>query len=260
MKKHENYKELIWMLAKTDFKLRYQGSFLGYIWAVLQPLLLFLVLNAVFSGTLGSGARGGGVPFYSLQLLVALMMYTFFSDGTGAGLNALRSKAQLVTKIYVPRWSIIVASTIQSLMVFMANILVIIAFFAWYHFVPSFLSVFVFLFFIFVMYVVILSFSLIAAPLLLYFRDLTMIWQVVLRVIFYIMPILYPLSMLPEWTHKFILLNPIAFIIHFTKESMFAGRYADGWQYVIFMSVVVAFFAFSVWVYRKIIVNVAEKV
>ncbi|MDA3815120.1 MAG: ABC transporter permease, partial [Patescibacteria group bacterium] len=46
------------MLAKTDFKLRYQGSFLGYIWAVLQPLLLFLVLNFVFSGVFGGGGNG----------------------------------------------------------------------------------------------------------------------------------------------------------------------------------------------------------
>jgi ABC-2 type transport system permease protein len=233
---------------------------LGYIWAVLQPLLLFLVLNAVFSGVFGTGARGGGVPFYSLQLLVALMIYTFFSEGTNGGLNALKSKSQLVTKIYVPRWSMIVASTIQSSMVFMANILVIIGFFAWYHFIPSFLSVLTFLFFILMRYVIMLSFSLIAAPLMLYFKDLVMIWQVVLRIMFYAMPILFPLSILPAWSHKIILLNPIAFIIHFTKESMFAGHYADKWQYAMFMFTVLAFLALSIWVYRKIIVNVAEKV
>ncbi len=259
-KKHENYKELVWMLAKTDFKLRYQGSFLGYVWAILQPLLLFLVLNLVFSGVFGTGARGGGVPFYSLQLLVALMLFTFFSEGTNAGLNSLKSKAQLVTKIYVPRWSIIIAATIQSLMVFVANILVIIAFFAWYHFIPSVSAIIVFLFFIFMLYVVILSFSLIAGPLLLYFRDLKMIWQVALRVMFYLTPILYPLQLLPEWTHKIALLNPLAFVIHFAKESMFAGHYPDGWQYVMFAAVVSSFFVFSIWAYRKIIVNVAEKV
>lgn len=259
-KEHENYKELIWMLAKTDFKLRYQGSFLGYVWAILQPLLLFMVLNFVFSGVFGPGKRGGGVPFYSLQLLVAFMLYTFFSEGTSAGLNSLKSKAQLITKIYVPRWSLIVASTIQSLMVFVTNLIVIVIFFSWYHFAPSFHSVLVFLGFVFMMYVIILSFSLIAAPLLLYFRDLSMIWQVLLRIIFYTMPILYPLSTLPQWTHKFVLLNPIAFIIHFTKESMFSGRYAEAWQYAIFTALVFSFFIISVYIYRKVIASVAEKV
>ncbi|MFA7466434.1 MAG: ABC transporter permease [Parcubacteria group bacterium] len=260
MKQHENYKELIWMLAKTDFKLRYQGSFLGYVWAVLQPLLLFLVLNFVFSGVFGGGAKGGGEPFYSLQLLVAIMLYTFFSEGTSAGLNALKSKSALVTKIYVPRWAIIIASTIQSFMVFAANILVIIVFFAWYHFIPSLYSFGLFIFFAFVMYFVILGFSLIVAPALLYFRDLQMIWQVALRVMFYATPILYPLTMLPAWTHKIILLNPVAFIIHFTKESMFKDRFADAWQYTTFIGLVAIFLFFSIWAYRKLIVNVAEKV
>lgn len=260
MKKHENYKELIWMLAKTGFKLRYQGSFLGYIWAVLQPLLLFLVLNAVFSGVFGTGARGEGVPYYSLQLLVALMLYTFFSEGTNGGLNALKGKAQLVTKIYVPRWALILASTLQNLMVFGANVLVIIGFFAWYRYVPSLQSALVFLFFVVMLYVIILTFSLIAAPLLFYFKDLTMIWQVVLRILFYTMPILYPLSTLPQWVHKFLLLNPVAFIIHFTKESMFAGHYPELWQFAMFLVVVMISFAISIWVYKKLVVNVAEKI
>ena len=74
-KKHENYKELIWMLAKTDFKLRYQNSVLGYVWAVLQPLLLFGVLNFVFSSVFN---RGGSIKYYTLQLLVSIILYTFF--------------------------------------------------------------------------------------------------------------------------------------------------------------------------------------
>lgn len=256
---HMNYKELIWMLAKTDFKLRYQGSVLGYVWAILQPLLLFLVLNFVFSGMFGAGARGGDT-YYSLQLLVALMLFTFFSEGTGAGLNSLKGKAQLVTKIYVPRWTIIIASTIQSLLVFLANVVVIIMFFMWYKFIPSPLSIVTFIFVVIMMYLVIVAFSLIAAPLVLYFKDLTMIWQVVLRIMFYATPILYPLSLLPEWSHKALLLNPVAFIIHFTKESMFKSHYMDSIQFVLFVVIVSLFLIFSVWLYKKIIINVAEKV
>ena len=111
---HENYKELIWMLAKTDFKLRYHGSALGYVWAILKPLLMFTILNFVFSELFNS--RGNGIPHYSLQLLVAIILFNFFSEGTSAGMNSLLTKSQLVTKIYVPRWTIIVAATINSAM------------------------------------------------------------------------------------------------------------------------------------------------
>ncbi len=260
LQEHENYKELIWMLAKTDFKLRYQGSALGYVWAILQPLLLFLVLAAVFSGVFGTGARGGGIENYSLQLLVALMLFTFFSEGTNAGMNALKSKAQLVTKIYVPRWSIILASTINTGMVFLMNIVVIVAFFIGFQFMPSMMSIGLSIMFAIALYILILSFSLIAAPLLLYLRDVAMIWQVALRIMFYTLPILYPLTMLPEWTHKWILLNPVAFIIHFTKESMFNNHYPDLIQTALFIGVIIAFFVFSIWVYKKLITNVAEKV
>jgi ABC-2 type transport system permease protein len=258
LKEHENYKELIWMLAKMDFKLRYQGSFLGYVWAILQPLLMFIVLAVVFSGMFGP--RGGGSEYYTLGLLVALMLFTFFSDGTNAGMNSLQSKAQLVTKIYVPRWSIILASTVNTGMIFVMNIIVIIVFFVFYQFVPSLASVGLFFLFSIAMYVLILSFSLLAAPLLFHFRDIAMIWSVVLRVMFYIVPIIYPLDVLPAWSHKLVLLNPVAFIIHFTKQSMFEGHYPDWHQTVIFIGVIMAFFAFSVWAYRKLIPSVAEKI
>jgi ABC-type polysaccharide/polyol phosphate export permease len=260
LREHENYKELIWVLAKTDFKLRYQGSVLGYIWAILQPLFMFLVLAAVFGGIFGNTGRGDGVSYYPLQLLVGLMLFTFFSEGTNAGMNVLKNKSQLVTKIYVPRWSLIIASTINNSLIFLMNLIVIILFFVGFRFLPSFDAIMLFFVFAFALYFVILSFSLIAAPLVLYFRDIAMIWSVILRVMFYTVPIIYPLEILPVWTHKIILLNPLAFTVHFAKESMFNGHYPDVWQSIVFVGSVVIFFVFSVFVYKKLIRNVAEKV
>lgn len=259
LKKHENYKELIWVLAKTDFKLRYQDSFLGYIWAILQPLLMFLVLALVFGGLFATG-RGEGMENYSLQLLTALMLFTFFSEGTGSGMSSLQSKSQLVTKIYVPRWSIILASTVNTGMIFLMNVIVVILFFIGFQFMPSISAIFLTIGFSIMLYFVILSFSLITAPLLLYFRDVAMIWDVALRIMFYTLPIIYPLAMLPAWTHKIILLNPIAFIIHFSKEALFNNHYPDLIQLVIFVVSVIVFFVFSLWMYNKLIRNVAEKV
>jgi len=258
LQKHENYKELIWMLAKMDFKLRYQGSILGYFWAILSPLLLFLILNFVFTSIFAQAAGRGGPNHYSLQLLVGLMMFGFFSEGTNAAMNSLNAKSQLVTKIYIPRWTIIIASTVNAFMIYCANLIVIMAFFIWYHFVPSLFSVVLFLFFSLVMYVIIVSFGLIAAPLLLRFKDVGMIWSALLSMLFYATPIFYPLTILPEWSHKWILLNPLAFIIHFTKESMFEGHYAEPIQYMVFLIIVAIGFLFSIWSYKKLEPKIAE--
>lgn len=258
MKSHENYKELIWVLAKTDFKLRYHGSVLGYLWALLKPLLTFTVLNFVFSSVFNP--RGTGADTYSLQLLVSLMMFYFFSEGTTAGMSSLLSKAQLVTKIYVPRWTIILASTINATLIYLMNLIVIAFFFAIKGFVPSIGAILMFLIFSVFIYIIILSFALITAPLYVKFRDLAMIWEVLLMIVMYVSPIIYPLTTLPAMYHKFILLNPLAFIIHFTKESLINNHFADPSQYIVFIIIVFGTFALSIFSYRKFISKVAEEI
>lgn len=257
-KSHENYKELIWMLAKTDFKLRYQGSVLGYLWALLKPLLTFAVLNFVFSSMFNP--RSTGVNTYSLQLLVSLMMFYFFAEGTNAGMNSLLSKSQLVTKIYVPRWTIILASTVNATLIFIMNLLVIVLFFAINGFLPSFAAILMFILFSFFIYVLVLSFALVTAPLYIKFRDLAMIWEVLLMIIMYASPIIYPLTTLPVKYHQLILLNPIAFIVHFTKESLINNHFASPAQYAFFISIVIGGFVLSIFSYRKFTPKVAEEI
>lgn len=245
------------MLAVTDFKLRYQNSVLGYVWALLQPLLLFMVLNLVFSSLF---ARGGGVDYYSLQLIVSLMLFLFFSEGTNAGLQSLVTKSQLVTKIYVPRWTIIIASTLNATLIFIMNLVVIAGFFAWYKFLPSFQAIGLFFISIIALYVTIVAFSLFAAPLYVKFRDLAMIWDVLVRVLMYASPILYPLTMLPEKYHTILLLNPVSFIIHFNKEALINNHFANSHQYVVFFSVVIGLLVFGVWSYNLQSKRIAENI
>ena len=258
MKQHENYKELIWALAKTDFKLRYHGSVLGYVWAILKPLLMFSILNFVFSSLFNS--RGNGIPYYSLQLLTGISLFNFFSEGTMAGMSSLLSKSQLVTKIYVPRWTIILASTINSALIFLMNILVIVFFFALNRFMPSFEAIFLFVLFMIATYVIIVGFALLTAPLYVKFRDLSMIWEVLLSLLFYASPIVYSLQMMPERIQKIMLLNPMAFIIHFSKEGLINNHFADPWKIFIFVMTVLAAFALGVYSYNKLAPSIAEEI
>jgi len=254
--RHENYWQLIWMLAKTDFKIRYQNSFLGYFWAILKPLFMFSVLYFVFSSIFNPRNIGG--QHYSLSLLVSLILFSFFSEGTTAGMQSLQMKSDLVLKIYVPRWCIIMASTIHSAMVFFTNFLVIAFFFIWYQFLPPWNAMSLFILFSLLLYAFILSVSLLFAPLFIKFRDMGMIWEVVLNAMFYTVPIVYPLQILPEWTQRILLVNPVAFIIHFVKELMFNNHYVDVWQFVLFFVTNILFSVFCIWGYRLLIPKVAE--
>lgn len=254
---HENYKELIWTLAKTDFTLRYHGSVLGYLWALLKPLFMFTILYFVFSSIFNPRATGN--EYYALELLLGIMLFTFFSEGTVAGMNALITKSQLVTKIYVPRWAIIVASTINTTLVFFMNLFVVLVFFAYKQFLPDPRAILLFLLFCFLTYVLILSFSLITAPLYIRFRDLLMIWEVLVAALFYATPIIYSLTIMPVAVQRIILINPMAFIIHFTKTSLIENHYADLWQYLLFVGIVAAFFGVSVLSYRAFSGKIAEQ-
>lgn len=257
LKAHENYRELVWMLAKTDFKLRYHGSALGYLWALLKPLLMFTILNFVFSSVFNS--RGTGSEFYSLQLLVSIILFTFFAEGSTAGMSSLLAKSQLVTKIYIPRWTIILAATLNSALIFLMNLIIIVSFFAFRGFLPSFSAIIFFIMAAILTYILILSFALFTAPWYVKFRDLGMIWEVIITLLFYATPVIYPLQMLPVHIQQILLINPIAFIIHFTKESLVNNHFPEPWQAGLFFVAVIVVFFLSMLSYRRFSLKIAEE-
>lgn len=210
-----NYRELLWVLAKTDFKLRYHGSFLGYFWALLKPLLVFLVLNFVFANIFGPGIQN-----YSLQLLTGIIIWNFFQEGTMTGLTSLMSKAGIITKIYLPKWIIVLASTMNVLMTFLLSLLILSLFFLYYGVFPDITAVLVFLGVVAMVYGIIVIFSLITAPLFLKLRDLNQIWEVLLMAGFYAAPIIYPIEALPETVQFVVYLNPMTFAIQWSKNML----------------------------------------
>jgi len=239
IKSHENYKELVMRLAKTDFKLRYHGSVLGYVWTILKPLLLFTVLNFVFSSIFNF--KNSGTPYYPLELLTALLLFQFFSEGTITGMTSLVSKSQLVTKIYVPRWAIVLGSTINALFIFGMNLIVLFFFFFLYAKIPTLFGIIMFLVYSILLYMLIIAFSFLTAPFYVRFRDLGMIWEVLLSVLMYSAPIVYPLTMMPENIRNILLLNPFTFIIHFAKQALVSNVYTtSGYFFILFFSIIIA--------------------
>ena len=174
------------------------------------------------------------------------------------GMTSLLSKAQLVTKIYVPRWCIIIASTLNAAMIFGMNLFIIVLFCLVFQFMPSIASIALFMAASICIYILIVSFSLITAPLLIRFRDLQMIWEVLTSILFYASPIIYPLTLLPANVRQILLINPIAFIIHFTKEALVNNHFIDPLQAIGFIIFLAITFLFSIFAYQKLEPRIAE--
>ena len=112
---------LAWTLIRTDFKTRFHGTFSGFVWALLKPAALFVVLMSVFSFLFKD-------PAYKLQLVVGLFLWDFFAEGTKSGLAALHTKSFLFRKLRVPLWILVVAAIANPLITLAVFTVVIVAF------------------------------------------------------------------------------------------------------------------------------------
>ena len=116
---------LLRQLVITDFKLRYQGSVLGYLWSLLKPLFLFIILYTVFVNFLRIGST---IPNFPIYLLLGIVLYSFFSEMTSLSLTSIVSRADLIRKIRIPRWIIVVSASITALINIGINLIVVLIF------------------------------------------------------------------------------------------------------------------------------------
>lgn len=214
--------EIIWLMSKTDLKLRYNGSLLGFLWSLLKPLSLFVVLNTVFTFLFKSTT-----PYYSLQLFVGLTLWNFFVEGTQGGISSLVARAGLLTKQPVPKWAIILSSSLTGLFSFAFQLVILIVFFGIIGVTPSWGAIGLFAGLILLEYALIISIDLILAPIYVRLRDIIQVWEVVLIAGFYLVPVIYPLHLVPQQMQDWIMLNPLARIIEISKQSLIFGTFPD---------------------------------
>lgn len=206
-------------LVITDFKLRYQGSVLGYVWSLLKPLMLFAIMYVVFVHFLRFGA---GIPHFAVALLLGIVMWTFFTEATSQGMQAIVGRGDLIRKINFPKYIIVVSSTISALINFLLNLVVVLVFmifdgviFTW--------SAALFPLSILFLYAFSLSLAFLLSALYVKYRDFSHLWEVGLQALFYATPIIYPLQMVMNyslWAAQGIMLSPIAVIFQNARAQM----------------------------------------
>lgn len=196
-------------LVKTDFKLRYQGSFLGYIWSLLRPFALFVILYIVFAKILRIGAD---IPHFPIYLLLGIILWNYFAEVTSGAVGSIVSRGDLMRKLSFPRYVIVLAGSFSALINLFLNLLVVAVFLAISHVDISSVAAW-FPLFIAELFVFSLALGFFLSAAFVRFRDINYIWEVILQAAFYATPILYPLSLVPEKYAKLLMLNPMAQII-----------------------------------------------
>ncbi len=204
-------------LVRTDFKLRYQGSALGYAWSLLRPLLLFVILYVVFVKVLKAG---GGIPHFPVYLLLGIVVWNFFTEMTQQSLGSIVGRGDLIRKIRIPRWIIVFSSSISAVINLLLN-LVVVAIFMILNHVDVYATIFFLPLILLEVYIFALGISLFLSAAFVKFRDIIYIWEVILQAGFYLTPILYSLSIIHNVTYqKLLLLNPMAQAIQDARYAL----------------------------------------
>lgn len=211
---YKNNRVLLKELTKTDFKLRYQGSVLGYLWALLRPLMMFAILYVVFTNLLKFGE---GIDHYPVYLLVGTTLWSFFTECTSQGIQAIIQRGDLIRKICFPKYIVVVSATLTAVINLLINLVVVIIFALINGVSPSWTWLLIPVL-VLELYVIALGISFLLGAINVKYRDITSIWEVLTQALFYAIPIIYPLSMVVDKSGsvipaKIILLNPIAQII-----------------------------------------------
>lgn len=244
---------LIFSLAKNDFKTKYAGSYLGIVWAFIQPIITILVYWFVFS----VGLRSGAVQEYPfvLYLVSGIVPWFFFQDALNSGTNALIEYNYLVKKVVfkisiLPIVKIISAFFVHAFFVAFSLLLCIL-----YGYTPT-LATLQIVYYSLCTFLLVLGLVYATSAIVVFFRDLTQIISIVLQVGIWMTPIMWDITMLSEYPllAKLFKLNPMYYIVSGYRDAMLGNVWF--WEHalwtVYFWVVTVVLFVFGSWVFKRL--------
>ncbi len=214
------YRDLVWALVARELKVRYRRSAIGFVWTMLQPLLMMLVLHTVFSAIFRFNLEFGNYPVYALA---GLLFWNFFSQSIVASMNSLRGNAGLLQKLPLPKAVFPVATVISGVinLVFALIPLLGLLLVTGHPITPAlfFLPVSIFLVALFT-----LGAGLLLAPLAVFFSDVVELIGVVLSLVMYLTPIIYPKDIVPENLRWVVQYNPVRSILEVFRDPIYQGE------------------------------------
>ena len=246
-------RKLIMNLAKNDFKTKYAGSYLGIVWAFVQPIVTILVYWFVFS----VGLKAGNVSDYPfvLYLVSGIVPWFFFQDALNGGTNALMEYNYLVKKVVFKISVLPIVKMISALFVHAFFVVFSLVLCSLYGYTPS-LETLQILYYSFCTFMLTLGLVYATSAIVVFFRDLTQIISIFLQVGVWLTPIMWDVNMLSNypWLIKLFKLNPMYYIVTGYRDSMLGHVWFWnhwGWT-VYFWIVTVVLFALGSWIFKRL--------
>ena len=213
-------------MVSTDFKVRYQGSVLGYLWSVLRPLFLFVILYIVFVKFLRIGAN---VPHFPVYLLMGIVLWGFFTEATSTTMTSIVNQGDLIRKISIPRYLVVVSAAFSAFIGLGLNLIILLAI-ALLNGVRPMTSWLIFPLLILELFILAMALGFFLSALFVKYRDTSYIWEVLLQAGFYATPILYPISIVAAKFQPYLMLNPMAQIIQDSRWAFVSNETLSSWK------------------------------
>jgi ABC-2 type transport system permease protein len=256
---------LTWLISKTDYKLTYFDSVLGYLWSLMQPLLFFGVLYVVFSVLISSVNKGA--KDFPVLLLMNIVLFSFFQAATGSSIPAVVAREGLVRKMHFPRLVIPLASVMTAAMNMALNLLVVILFMLFYGVTPRWtwllLPFLVALLFLFTSGV-----AMLLSALYVRYRDVGPIWSVISQALYFASPVFILIDNIAAKHHglvRYYLFNPIAMILQQARHWMVGGspgvpHYMGGYAWLaVPLGILFGVVLLGFWVFDREAPRIAEE-
>jgi ABC-2 type transport system permease protein len=249
-------------MSSTDFRLSFHGTALGYLWSLARPLLIFGVLLAVFTQVFRFGDQ---VKDYPALLLLNIMLFTLFSDGSGRAVTSVLVQEGVVRKTQFPRVVIPLSVVLTEVFNFALNMVAVFVFILAYGVEPTWTWLLLPVLIV-ALLVITVATALLLSGLYPRFRDVALIWSVIATTLFYATPILYPIELAPEEFRQIVQLNPLTPIFEQANSWIIdpsapgALGATAGSEYLLFASIVIyaAICVLGVWVFNREAPRIAE--
>ena len=239
------FRPLLEELVSRDVKIKYRNSVLGVLWTLLNPLLMMTVLSVVFSNLFKFDIEN-----FPLYLLSGQILFNFFNDATTNAMSAIISNAALLKKIYVPKYMFVLSRVFSSFINLMAScsalmIIMVVT--------RAELNWTILLAPVPLMLLVLMSLGIgmILSAIVVKFRDVMHLYSVLMTVLFYLTPVIYPTSILPEWLSKLVMLNPLTNIIIMFRDLVLYNRMFNGVSFFIVLAETILFLGGGIYIFYK---------
>ena len=232
-------------LVSRDFKLKYRRSVLGVLWSVLNPLLMMVVLTAVFSFVFRFDIEN-----FPLYLILGNTLFMFISDATTTAMNSILDNAPLIKKVRINKLLFPLEKVAFAMLNFVISLIAVAAVVIFFQVVPTVNILFLPLLLVYV-FAFALGIGLLLAALSVFFRDVIHLWGVFITAWTYATPLFYPVSMLNDWMMRIMEFNPMYYYVTYFREIVMWGTTPTLMENAICLGFAVVFLVIGLLVFKK---------